>query len=421
MKIKCFETIAALFLTAAVMLGGCVPIYNNGSEEVSASVKNKYMKAMWLSQYDMKDVYTDGGVQREKNDFSDRVGKIIDNMVSIGINTVIVQVRPFADSMYPSEIYPMSPFVVGAYGVEAEYDPFAVILEKAHERGVALHAWINPMRAMTCEEIKQVPRGFLIREWYENEFTRGRYIVCVDGRWYLDPAYDEVRKLISDGAAEIASLYDVDGVHMDDYFYPTTDESFDSEAYAAYLTLGGKEELSQFRRDNVSRMVREIYAAVKNVRGDIAFGISPAGVMNNNYNRLFADVGRWCSENGYIDYVCPQVYFGFDHDTCAFDKVCEEFSDMITADGISLIIGMTLGKAYSGYDRYAGSGAYEWRDNKDVLLRELEYALAMEKCEGVCYFSYQYFFDPVTSEEVEKTALEREKLLPLLRSAKKEE
>jgi hypothetical protein len=91
---------------------------------------------------------------------------------------------------------------------------------------------------------------------------------------------------------------------------------------------------------------------------------------------------------------------------------------MLKADGVRLIIGMTLGKAYSEYDRYAGRGAYEWRDNKDVLLRELEYSLAMKKCSGVCYFSYQYFFDPITGKEIEKTEAEREKLLPLLKMAK---
>ena len=412
---------AIVILIVSVTLCGCGQTYNNTEvKDAMSDVNNEYMKAMWLSQYDMKDVYTDGGKQREKGDFSERVDRILDNMVSIGINTVIVQVRPFADSMYPSELYPMSSFVVGEYGKDADYDPFSVILDKAHERGMELHAWINPMRAMTDEEIKLVPRGFLVREWYESEHTRGKYIVRVDGRWYLDPAYAEVRSLIAEGAAEIAALYDVDGVHMDDYFYPTTDESFDCEAYAEYKAAGGECELAQFRRDNVSRMVKEIYSAVKTAKSDVTFGISPAGVMKNNYNKLFADVERWCSEKGYLDYICPQIYFGFEHDTCAFDKLCCEFSDMVKAEGVRLIIGMTLGKAYSEYDRYAGSGAYEWRDNKDVLLRELEYSLAMEKCSGVCYFSYQYFFDPMTNEAVERTSAEREKLLPLLKTAKTE-
>ena len=101
---------AIVILIVSVTLCGCGQIYNNTEvKDAMSDVNNEYMKAMWLSQYDMKDVYTDGGKQREKGDFSERVDRILDNMVSIGINTVIVQVRPFADSMYPSELH--SPFV----------------------------------------------------------------------------------------------------------------------------------------------------------------------------------------------------------------------------------------------------------------------------------------------------------------------
>ena len=119
----------------------------------------------------------------------------------------------------------------------------------------------------------------------------------------------------------------------------------------------------------------------------------------------------------YIDYICPQVYFGFEHATCDFKKVCKQFSDMIKTDGIRLIVGMSLGKALSEIDQYAGDGKYEWRDNKDVLLRELEHTMKLSKCSGVCYFCYQYFFDPITGEEVVGTAEERENLLPALKKA----
>ena len=112
------------------------------------------MKAMWLSQYDLNKIYTDGTIQRPRDDFSARIDGILDNVVSLGINTVIVQVRPFADSMYPSEYYPMSAYAVGTYGKNAEFDPFEIIVEKAHERELSVHAWINPLRAMTDNEIK---------------------------------------------------------------------------------------------------------------------------------------------------------------------------------------------------------------------------------------------------------------------------
>ena len=139
--------------------------------------------------------------------------------------------------------------------------------------------------------------------------------------------------------------------------------------------------------------------------------------MDNNYNELCADVAEWCGNKGYVDYICPQVYFGFEHSTCGFVKVCDQFSDMVKVDGIRLIIGMILGKTMSKYDTYAGNGKYEWRDNKDILRRELEHTMTLPKCSGVAYFSYQDFFDPITGEEIEGTAEERANLLPLLKEA----
>ena len=125
-----------------------------------------YMKAIWLSQYDLLEIYTDGGAQREKKDFEKRINNVLDNVVSLGMNTVIVQVRPFADSMYPSEVYPMSYCVVGEYGAAANYDPFEIIVSAAHERGLSVHAWVNPLRAMTDAEIQKIDRAFSIRKWY---------------------------------------------------------------------------------------------------------------------------------------------------------------------------------------------------------------------------------------------------------------
>ena len=130
--------------------------------------------------------------------------------------------------------------------------------------------------------------------------------------------------------------------------------------------------------------------------------------MVNNYNKLCADVYTWCANGGYVDYICPQVYFGFEHSTCDFVKVCREFENMIKNENIKLIVGMTLGKAISEIDEYAGAGKYEWRDNKDILKRELEYTMTMQKCKGVAYFSYQYFFENGAEEELSK-------LLPVLK------
>lgn len=374
------------------------------------------MKAMWLSQFDMTKLYCTNGRQRSKEDFCRLFERMLDRITEMGINTVIVQIRPYADSFYPSEIYPMSKYVVGSYGKEADYDVFAEILTLAHRRGLSVHAWINPLRGMTTEELAAVPQGYAIRDWYDDTATRGRLVVVhTDGRVYLNPAYAEVRTLIADGVREIVSRYEVDGVHMDDYFYPSgCKDSFDDIAYLQFRREGGTGDRMSFRRAQINALVRELYATVKAENEQVLFGISPGGNMETNYNKLGADVATWCSQPGYVDYICPQVYWGMEHQTYDFSSVCKRFDSMIKVDHVRLIIGMTVSKAKSGYDQYAGSGAYEWSQHKDVLYRCLLFTKTLEHCSGVSYFCYQYFYDPLAGVSVRETEAERALLIPEL-------
>lgn len=126
-------------------------------------------KAMWLSQFDMADIYVSGGTQRSEASFTSYVKKIMANIKSVCVNTVIVQVRPYADSMYPSDYYPMSSIAVGSYGNTASYDPFAIIIKEAHAIGLSVQAWINPMRAMLDSEIGSVSDKYPIKQWYSDK------------------------------------------------------------------------------------------------------------------------------------------------------------------------------------------------------------------------------------------------------------
>ena len=368
---------------------GTLPFVPSSPETIDSD-----WKAIWLSQFDLTNMYVSNGTQRAENDFRTRISKVLDNVKADGYNTIIVQVRPYADSMYPSDVYPPSRYTVGNYANSFTYDPFATIVRFAKLRGLSVHAWINPIRGMTDTEIQQVDDRYLIKQWYNDSTKRGDYLVSVSDRWYLNPAHPEVRRLICDGATEILSKYDVDGIHLDDYFYPTTDASFDRIAYNAYVQSGGQRGLMDWRRENVDAMVAELYATVKTHDLRALFGISPAGNINAVYDSHCADVYRWCSQPGYIDYICPQIYFGFDHATLDFVKGCEIWSGIIQTDYVSLIIGLTFEKAVSGVDNYAGAaGKYEWRDNKDILARELTYTTTLNHCVGVTVFCYQTLYD----------------------------
>ena len=389
----------------------------SGMRDVYLAQNYENIKAMWLSQFDMTSVYSDDHRQRAEREYRVLLERILDRVVETGINTIIVQVRPYMDSMYPSEIYPMSKYVVGDYGNEAVYDPFAVLIEEAHSRALAVHAWINPLRGMLTEEIRSVDERYQIKQWYLDDSARGTVLVEHDGRWYLNPAYAEARDLIVEGAREILLHYPVDGLHMDDYFYPSgCTEAFDERAYVDYLRQHERLSLQAFRRERVNDLVRELYSMVKETNESVLFGISPGGNMNTNYNYLGADVYTWCAESGYIDYICPQVYWGMEHETYDFVSVCQTFDEMIKVDGIQLVIGMTVSKAKTGYDQYAGTGQWEWREHQDVLYRCLQHTLSLKHCAGVAYFCYQYFYDPQTGTSVKETETERALLVPLLKS-----
>ena len=258
---RVFTILLAVVLSLGTM--GCVQIPDDGSlEAVSGAVNYPYMKAMWLSQYDLVDVYTENGKQRERTDFIEKIETILDKVVDMGINTLIVQVRPFGDSFYPSAYYPLSSYAVGAYGNKGDYDPFGIIIERAHRLGLSVHAWVNPLRLMKDGEIGMIGYEYPIRQWHDSAL--GDMISSVSGRLYLNPAYKEVRELICNGIREIIELYSVDGIHIDDYFYPTTDDSFDHAVYSRYVGNGGSLDLASFRRDQINRLIKEIYIIESN-------------------------------------------------------------------------------------------------------------------------------------------------------------
>ena len=375
-----------------------------------------YMKAVWVSQFDMAEVYLSGGEQREVSDFRRLIRQMMEKISAIGLNTVIFQVRPYGDSIYPSDIYPPSAVVTGEQGRNFVYDPFEIVVDEAHKCGLSLQAWINPLRLMREGEIEKVSRKYAVGKWHRE----GRGYICeVDKRWYLDPAYAETRRLIIDGVCEILEKYEVDGIHMDDYFYPTTEPYFDYSAYSDYLSRGGRLPLDDWRRENLNRLVSGIYSAVKSYGEELLFGISPAGNYNTAYESQYADIYTWCGEDGYIDYICPQAYFGFEHGSYDFVKVVEKYRAMIKCEDVRLVVGMTLSKAYDGYleipDKWGGIGSREWIERRDILLRQLEYLSSLDDCSGVSYFSCRFFFDPISGNDVTETAEERESFLKILK------
>lgn len=291
--------------------------------------------------------------------FHDRIDSVIDDMTGAGLNTMIVQVRPFSDALYPSRYYPWSHILTGVQGLDPGFDPLAYIIQAAHAHDIMVHAWVNPYRISTAN----TPSSFSD----DNPYVRNSGLGAeINGGLYLNPASDDAKMLIVNGVREIAENYDVDGIQFDDYFYPPDCGDFDAEDYEAYCeTTASPLSLAEFRKENVSSLIAAVYRAVHETDRDLLFGVSPQGNLGNN-EELYADVEKWCAEQGYIDYICPQIYFSLDNPKLTFEEGLRDWLDLKKHDGLSLYIGLPAYKA--GTDADSGT----WLDSDSILKTEIE-------------------------------------------------
>lgn len=276
------------------------------------------------------------------------------------VNTVYLHIHPCGDAYYRSEIFPSGTYLDG------DYDPLEIMTEEAHALGLSVHAWLNPLRCQTVEQMKNMPESFMVRQWTEN--PECHFVETVNDRWYLNPAYDETVQLICDAVEEITDNYNIDGIHIDDYFYPTTDPEFDRTAFEN----SGSDSLEQWRTENCTRFVKAIYDTVKKHDKNILFGISPQGNIDADYNTQYADVRLWGAESGYCDYIVPQIYFGFQNETCPFAPVLAEWEALVSDENVMLIIGLGAYKL-GQEDKWAGvAGEQEWIENPDIIKQQIE-------------------------------------------------
>lgn len=378
--------VTAVTTTSAAARETAAAVYSSNSY---SALNYKTQKGVWISYLEYGSIMTG----KSSSSFRASISEYFDNIKSLDFNTVYVQVRAFGDAYYDSTLFPTGDKMTGTIDDDAPFDPLEIMVEEAHRRGLSIHAWINPMRLMTDSQIKVISDSYTIEKWYNDSDKNGKYIVKSGDRWYLNPAYSEVRKLIADGIAEITANYDVDGIQIDDYFYPTTDSSFDE---SAYTSSGTEKSLSQWRIDCVNSMVKKLCSTVHNANSTVIFGISPQGSVDNNYSELYADVKTWCKSTDYCDYILPQVYFGFDNPALPYSDVIALWSSMTSSGNVKLVIGLA-GYKIGAVDTYAGSGKNEWINNSDILSRQIELAETLSNYGGVAIFRYGSIFEPDSS------------------------
>jgi len=351
-------------ILSVLIFSGCGYVENSKSIfEIleSLSSQNEEIKGVWLSYHDLASPLK----KQSKEEFEKEIKIIFKNCKSIGINTLFVHIRPFGDSFYESQFFPLSGYCNG------NYDALEIMTKLAKAENLSFHAWINPMRCMTVEQVVSVDKSFAVRCWYDENSD------CVtehDGRVYLNPAKAEARKLITDGVREILDNYEVDGIHIDDYFYPPN------------LPFEKDNSDAPKRRENTDKMVKELYETVKE-HGKI-FSISPTGNMDYNYNTIYSDSKKWCSQYGYCDYIIPQIYYGFENESLSFEKA---LSDWCKVSQVKVLVGLAAYKV-GVTDKYAGKGQNEWIENDDILLRQTEKSKEYDNVTGVVYFRYGSLF-----------------------------
>ena len=198
---------------------------------------------------------------------------------------------------------------------------------------------------------------------------------------------------------ELLENYNINGIHIDDYFYPEDVADEDHVQYKDYKKAGGKKDISSWRRENVNSLVSSIYLKVKSYGEDKIFSISPAGNIDKNYAQLYADVNAWC-KGGYCDMILPQIYFGFDNSTLPFEECLDRWLSITDTDKVKIVPGLALYKS-GKEDAFAGQGKTEWQTNSDIISRQVT-SLKDKGCRGFALYSSSYinFSQIFTAEEL---------------------
>lgn len=375
--------------------------------EVSSSApavteKPDELRGMWITYFEIASLFD------SKKGFEAAFDEMLDNCEKYKVNALFVHVRSHCDAYYPSKYFPWSKYasgIKGAQGKDPGLDPLAYMLEAAHERGMEFHAWINPYRvSYDSTDLAELADNNPAKIWLTDEDkTNDTWVVSAAGGLYLNPAVEEAQALVINGIREIVEGYDVDGIHFDDYFYPTTDEAFDEREYARYRmnVWDAPLSLEDWRRANVNALVSRAYGTVKALRDTCDFGISPMAGINTNYTTVFADVAAWI-RGGYVDYVMPQLYFGFEYpkEENRFDLLLNSWEELAADYDAELYIGLGAYRIGS-----TDENNVEWSQHSDLLARQVTCTRASERCGGYVLYSYSTFFAEDERHSDERSAL----------------
>ena len=350
---------------------------------VKAAESNDELHAVWISYLEFNDRLKDpdtGELGFTKERFQSVIDEMFDRVKELGMNAVIVHVRPFGDAFYPSRYFPWSKYISGTQGKDPGFDPLDYMVKAAHDRDLKFHAWINPYRVTSgTTDVNTLSKDNRARKWMTSkDKEQHRRVLSYGDSLYYNPSEDWVRHIIRNGVKEIVQNYDVDGIHFDDYFYPVLGtnyaKNFDAPEYKKYVDWAKKYgakamSIQDWRRDNVNRLIRNVYKIVKSANEDIVFGISPGGFLDYLLmdDRYYCDIKTWLSKPGYVDYIAPQLYWSFEHSKFPYDKTLDRWLKLHTNKDVKMYIGIAVYKAGSNEDS-------QWKSDTKILSKQINYA-----------------------------------------------
>ena len=384
------KRLLVLSLILLFILSGCRKAYSDNmssAEETSISGR-EISSGVWLSYLEINTL-----IKSEKG-FKYKFDKVAEKLYEFGINELYFHVRSHCDSVVKSQYFPQTDT-----SKTVNYDILDYVISVCHQKGIKVYGWINPYRVTaTHSDISKLPDDSPAVKWLtDGDSQNDRNVVVMDGI-YLNPAESEVRKLVVDGVRELLKTYDLDGIHFDDYFYPVTDPDFDKISYESYKAATENPlSLADWRRENVNTLIAETHTAIKSSGKNVIFSVSPAASIEKNYNSAYADVKYWI-DNGLVDEVIPQIYFGFNHTDSDFNfpKLLKEWLKFCKNSKASLKIGLAPYKIGTESD----TDGDEWQKNSDILARQVALCRQNSKINGVVFYSYTSLF----SESEQNTA-----------------
>lgn len=364
--LKCFfytfigDNMKKLLLIVMLIVVILIGSSRNVIEEIPEEDRGIFISYIELHEYISDDI----------NSSKKNIDNMINNIKKNNFNTIILQVRDNCNAIYNSKIFPR----------DYNFDVLDYFIKKSKKKNIKLIAWINPYRVRTTSNIDSIKNTF-INKYIDTD------TLYINNGIYLNPSKKCVEDLIVNGVKEVLN-YKVDGVLFDDYFYPSSDiDNLDYEEYIKNNDYISKEE---YHLNIINKMIRRVYKECK--KKNILFGISPDGNIDNNYSKNMADVKRWMREDGYIDFIMPQVYYGFYNSTKDYVKVIKEWESLLKNNNINMYVALAFYKV-GIEDNYAKEGRDEWILNNNIIMREIILSRNLKNYRGFSLFRYDNLFD----------------------------